>query len=42
MKGASTDSDPTTVFHSTYTVTLLRLQNTAPTPFMIAIGFKIL
>jgi len=42
VKGASPDINPSLVFHSSYTVTLQRVQTTAPTPYWVAIGFKIL
>lgn len=42
VRGASVDIDPSSVYHSTYTVTLQRVQKTAPTPYLVSVGFKIL
>lgn len=42
IRGVTTDKDVSDIFNSTFTITLKRLQNTAPTPYLVAVGFKIL
>ena len=42
IKGTAVDNDPTIIFNSTFTVNFLRIQNTAPTPYLIVIGYKIM
>lgn len=40
IKGTSEDNDPSTVFSSTYTVTLTRMKNTDPSDYLVIVGYK--
>ena len=42
VKGIAVDNDPSLVFYSTFTVTLQRIQNLTPVPYLVTIGFKTL
>ena len=43
IKGTTANNDTSLVtFNSTYIFNFLRIQNTAPTPYMIVIGYKVM